>query len=140
MTFFEQELRKIVEPVHPGSTYVGQFCFVSLGNQNRAKISFDTSGIADHFDTLQMKIIKKDNGIIDTTRVKLRDILGNVKSDNFFARQGGPHIWRDGGRCSWYGFQPTQEDYAALTKTVEAYTALFQEQTQESDMSMQQMM
>lgn len=130
MNFFEQELRRIVEPAFPGSTYVGRFCFIPLGEHNRAKISIVTSGYADHYDTLQMKIINRNDGEIDTSRVRLRDIIGEVKSDNLFAKQGGPHIW--GG--SWYGFQPTKSQYEALTNTVRQYVDLFQEQTQNNSM------
>lgn len=136
MNFFEQELRKIVEPICPDATYVGRFCFVPLGENNRAKISFATTRISNHYDTLQMKIINKGDGEIDTSRVSLLDVFGEIDSGNPSAKY--PHIWEDGRECSWYGFRPTQEHYAALTKTVGDYVELFQEQTVEQGMTMQQ--
>ena len=38
MTFYEQELRKIVGERYPDATYVGRVCYVRLSDMNRAKI------------------------------------------------------------------------------------------------------
>ena len=140
MNFFEQELRKIVEPVYPDATYVGRFCLVPLGASNRAKINFATSGYADHYDTLQIKIVNRNDGELDCVRLRLSDLLGAVKTNNLTLREHGQHIWQDGSRIDWYGYHPTQADYAALTKTVQSYTELFQEQVQTQGMAMQQSM
>ena len=40
MTFYEQELRKIVGERYPDATYVGRACYVRLSDMNRAKIQF----------------------------------------------------------------------------------------------------
>ena len=50
MNFFEQELRKLFQAQYPDATFVGRHCFVPLGDQIRANISFRTSGYADHYD------------------------------------------------------------------------------------------
>lgn len=39
MTFYEQELRKIVGERYPDATYVGRACYVRLSDMNRAKIN-----------------------------------------------------------------------------------------------------
>ena len=44
MTFFEQELRKIVGTEYPDATFVGRACYVRLDEMNRAKIQFVTPG------------------------------------------------------------------------------------------------
>ena len=46
MSFYEQELRKIVGAQHPDATYVGRACYVRLNDMNRAKIQFVTGMIA----------------------------------------------------------------------------------------------
>ena len=43
MTFYEQELRKIVGERYPDATYVGRACYVRLDEMNRAKIQFVTT-------------------------------------------------------------------------------------------------
>ena len=138
MNFFEQELRKIVEPVYPDATYVGRFCFVPLGVNNRAKINFVTSGIADHYDALQIKIVNKSDGELDCVRLRLSDLLGAVQSGNLYVQQSGPYIWQYGSKIEWYGYQPTEKDLAAITEGVKSYVELFQEQTMEQGMTMQQ--
>jgi len=50
MTFFEQELRKIVGAEYPDATFVGRACYVRLSDMNRAKIQFISTGIASHYD------------------------------------------------------------------------------------------
>ena len=43
MTFYEQELRKIVGERYPDATYVGRACYVRLSDMNRAKIQSPAS-------------------------------------------------------------------------------------------------
>ena len=47
MTFFERELRKIVQPIYPDAVFVGRACYVRLSEMNRAKLQFVTCGMAD---------------------------------------------------------------------------------------------
>ena len=51
MTFYEQELQKIVGERYPDATYVGRTCYVQLGDMNRAKIEF-VKGIQDKIRVL----------------------------------------------------------------------------------------
>ena len=53
MTFYEQELRKIVGERYPDATYVGRACYVRLDEMNRAKIQFVTTGIANQYTCSQ---------------------------------------------------------------------------------------
>lgn len=140
MNFFEQELRRIIEPIYAKATYVGRFCFIPLGEHNRAKISFVTSGIADNYDTLQLKIINKNDGEIDCSRIKLNDVLGQNKSGNSHLGHRGPHIWQDGLEAEWYGYRPTEKDYTDLSTIVKSYVELFEEPVQDTAMGMQQSM
>ena len=54
MTFYEQELRKIVEERYPDATYVGRACYVRLSDMNRAKIQFVTGIVSNQYNALQM--------------------------------------------------------------------------------------
>ena len=46
MTFFERELRKIVQPIYPDAVFVGRACYVRLSEMNRAKLQVVTCGMA----------------------------------------------------------------------------------------------
>ena len=52
MTFYEQELRKIVGERYPDATYVGRACYVRLSDMNRAKIQFVAGIVANQYNAL----------------------------------------------------------------------------------------
>ena len=85
MNFFEQELRKIVGSAYPDATYIGRACYVRLGEENRAKIQFVTGIVSNQYNALQMTILNRSEGTVDTLRVSLTDLLGKqaTKNPNF---------------------------------------------------------
>ena len=133
MNFFEQELRKIVGSAYPDATYVGRACYVRLGEKNRAKIQFVTGIVGNQYNALQMTILNRCEGTVDTLRIRLTDLLGKQATNNPNFRSGvEPHIWDDNGSVSWYIYQPSSRDYQTLTNEVSEYLGLFQQQTQSS--------
>lgn len=65
MTFYEQELRKIVGERYPDATYVGRACYVRLSDMNRAKIQFVTGIVANQYNALQLTILNRSEGQVD---------------------------------------------------------------------------
>ena len=65
MTFYEQELRKIVGERYPDATYVGRSCYVRLSDMNRAKIQFVTGIVSNQYNALQMTILNRSEGQVD---------------------------------------------------------------------------
>lgn len=137
MTFFEQELRKIVGPRHPDATYVGRACYVRLSDMNRAKIQFITSGIASHYEALRLTILNRQEGDVDNLVLRFSDLLGKkmVGGNGIM-----PYIWDDHGKADWYVYHPTRQDYQTLSQTVNDYLEVFQEQTQATEQQWQQTM
>ena len=141
MTFFEQELRKIVGDVYPDATFVGRACYVRLSDMNRAKIQFTTCGTADHYEALQMTILNRSDGQVDTLRLRFKDVLGTKQVNNPNFRNGvSPHAWTYNGKTEWYAYHPNSRDYQMLTDAVSDYLDVFQEQTQTADQQWQQTM
>ena len=66
MTFYEQELRKIIGEQYPDATYVGRVCYVRLSDMNRAKIQFVTGSVANQYNALQLTILNRSEGQVDT--------------------------------------------------------------------------
>ena len=94
MTFYEQELRKIVGEQYPDVTYVGRACYVRLSDINRAKIQFVTGIVANQYNALQMTILNRSEGQVDTLRLRFSDLLGTKATSNPNFRNGvDPHIW-----------------------------------------------
>lgn len=131
MTFYEKELRKIVEPNYPDTTYVGRACYVCLNEMNRAKIQFITGGIASHYDALRLTILNRQEGDVDNLVLRFSDLLGKKMVSNPNFRDGVmPHIWDDHGKVDWYVYHPTSQDYQKLSNAVNDYLDIFQEQVQ----------
>ncbi len=131
MTFYEQELQKIIGERYPDATYVGRTCYVRLGDMNRAKIEFVTAIQADRYNALQMTILNRCEGKVDVLRLQFADLLGRtVTSNPKFSNGLMPHIWDDGNKVDWYGYHPSQQDYEALSDAVSDYLEVFQDMRQ----------
>ena len=141
MNFFEQELRKIVEPICPDATFVGRAAYADLGGGNRAKLQFVMRGHADHYSALNISIINMKDGQLDAVDIRFSDIFGKKRVSNpNFSSGIVPHIWTCDGKSKWYVYQPTQSDYKLLTDAASDYMAVYQQQTQEQTTAMQQSM
>lgn len=140
MNFFEEELRKIAKPAYPGAAYVGRACYVRLNDMNRAKLEFVTCGTAGHYQAIQITILNRNDGPIDTLRLRFADIWGKGQNSNFYIEQSGPYVWSCNDKTEWYSYQPNSRDYRQLTDAVCAYLDIFQVQEQTSAQQWQQTM
>ena len=136
LNFFEQELRKIVDPIDPDATYVGRACFLRLGEQNRAKLQFTTRGIRDQYEALKMTVMNLQEGEIDNTQLRFSEIF----ACKGMGRDFHPSISDYGSSFAWHLYRPTARDYAALSEAVGAYLEVFQDMRQEQGQNMTQTM
>ena len=125
MTFFEQELRKIVGAIYPDARYIGRAAYVDLGGGNRAKFEFTTLGYADHYEAIRASVISSRDGVIDSVTLRFNELFSPKK----LPMNQSPHAWADGGKVEWYGFTPTTADYDNLIAAISDYTELFEVQT-----------
>ena len=141
MTFFEQELRKIVQGEYPNATFVGRACYVRLNNKNRVKIQFVTCSTADHYDALQLTVLNSGDGPpVDILRLRFADIWGKGQVNNLYIQQNGPYAWTYNGKTEWYAYHPNSRDYQKLTDALSDYLEVFQEQTHTAGQKWQQPM
>ena len=82
MTKFEQELRRMFDhdAVFPHTRFVGNACYGRLTDQIRVKICFQTGRIADQYDRLNVTLLNRNEGVIDSMVLKFQDIWGRKKS------------------------------------------------------------
>ena len=126
MTFFEQELRKIVGGICPTATYVGRACYVELNENNRAKIQFVAPRVYENYTALQVNILNQKEGNVDELRLNFADIWGTKRVSNpNFPKGVTPYAWTYDGKTSWYAYQPTQADYAVLQKNLLNYLKVY---------------
>ena len=141
MTFYEQELRKIVGERYPDATYVGRACYVRLSDMNRAKIQFVTGSVANQYNALQLTILNRSEGQVDTLRLRFSDLLGTKMTSNPNFRNGVEHqISHDNKKKTWYFYHPPRQDYEALSDAVSDYLEVFQDMSQSADRAWEQTM
>ena len=124
MTFFEQELRRIVGAIYPDARYIGRAADVDLGGGTRGKFEFVTLGIADHYEGIRASVINQNDGKLDAVTLRFADLFSAKK----LPMGHTPHAWANGGKVEWYGFTPTAADYDRLIAAVSDYTELFEVQ------------
>lgn len=95
---------------------------VRLSDMNRAKIQFVTGSVANQYNALQLTILNRSEGQVDTLRLRFSDLLGTKATSNPNFRNGvDPHIWDDYGKVDWYVYHPTRQDYEKLSNAVSDY-------------------
>ena len=127
MNFFTDERKKITdrsEYIH-NPKFVGQSCVFRLSDDVTGKLEFITGIVANHYNSLRLKLFNKSEGPIDTQLMGIGDIIGNKK---IYSNIQSPYIWKDGNNVDWYGYKPNDSDYSAMSETVDDYLSCFAEQ------------
>lgn len=125
MSFFTQELKKIVGPSHPDAIYAGRACYIPLDDIHRVKLEFVTQGKTDHYEALRITMLNRHDGPVDQNIMLFRELI-IVRGDESF-RRDIPYAWTYNGKTEWYAYQPTAGDYQTMGKAVDEYLKVFQE-------------
>lgn len=139
MTFYERELRKLLE--HglqlEKPTFVGRNCYARLNEEIRIRLEFVRRGTHDQYEGLKATLINRNDGPIDSLVLWFGDVMGVKKVDTPYLTGGiMPYIWVYRGIPEWYAYQPTDSDYQALSQAVNRYAAAFQEPQNQRKMGM----
>ena len=126
MNFFEQELRRFTGKTTAFKSCkalcAGRACFILLSGNRRARLEFVTSGVADHYDALQVTILSTTDGKIDCLRFRFSDFFATRKTG--CSGTCCPHIWVGCGEAEWY-VAPTAAEIAGLAQAAHDYVMLF---------------
>ncbi len=136
MTFLEQELHKIFEKDMGLSDMriVGDACYGRLTEDIRVKINFTTCGTKGWYEALKVTLINPSQGPIDSILLRFRDLSGFKKTLTPSRTDPCVHIWTYKGKMEWFGYQPDNDDYGELAKSVSDYLDVFREPVQEPQM------
>ena len=128
MNGFEKELRGMFEG--SGILYDPKFCgkamIARIDDQKLAKISFISTGTANHYGALHVSIINKNSGPVDTQTFNFADIIGKQTMNG---SKVSPHMWEDAGKAEWYG-PISISDKALISDIVQDYVEMFQDQSE----------
>lgn len=126
MTFYEKELLTIFgdsQLLSADTVSFGKTMISKIGENLRAKIEFVTSGHAKHYDTLNVSIINRTEGVVDSQRFKISDIIG-IQNGN------SPHIWEyTPTDIGWYNYRLTGHDYEKIQGVIEGYISMYADET-----------
>lgn len=135
MNFFEGELRKLFGDgkIFSAPSFAGRACLGTLGKDLRVRAQFVTTGIADHYDALRIKVLNRTDGPVDTLLLRFRDIWGRkpVPGNPNFSSGVSPHIWTCDGKTEWYAWSPAPADREQLIQQVRQYLEPFRERMPE---------
>ena len=126
MNFFEQEMRRLFEdsPVIQDPLFYDKTLLGKVDDELRVKLQFITTGIAHEYSAIQMRIINRTEGEVDTQVFGFTDILGvpNTRSRSICIRDDlGPAAW-------WGGYRPNDIDYDQISETINDYISMYQDE------------
>ena len=123
MTFFENELKKMFDSCDfiTDKTYSGKTMLGKLDDDLRIKISFVTTGYADHYTALRVRIINRTDGEVDSETFKFGDIIGKQKTA---IDRIDPYIWSYRGEDKWY-IPITNNQRELIADTVTDYASMY---------------
>ena len=134
MNFFEKEMRQMFEgdDILQDAKFVGKTMLAKLDDDLRIKLQFIASHISAQYDTVQMTIINRTDGVVDKQNFKFSDIIGK------YSRSGRDpldyHMWEYNNKPEWYT-PISLTDKARIADTVMNYAEMYLDQP----MSMQGM-
>ena len=132
MTFFETELMKMFGKNTALSDIrcTGNALIGRLTSDTIAKISFITTGHADHYTSVLIKVINPRSGEVDKQTIKFGDAFNCPREKN-------PYIWAPSSdKTDWYMFKPSKQNYEAINRAAQQYLEMFSEPVQGMTMSM----
>lgn len=126
MNFFEGELHRmfggndiIHDPKIVGRTLLGK-----LDDDLRVKLQFVSTGIAKHYDAIQVSILNRTDGLVDRETMLFGDIIGTKMTRS--SDKANPYMWEEGiGKAYWYTPVLVSEK-AQIADTVLDYVGMYQ--------------
>ena len=128
MNFFEKEMRQMFDDndIFHDAKFVGKTMLAKLDEDLRIKLQFIASHISGQYDTVQMTIINRADGMVDKQNFKFSDIIGKC------IRPGREpldyHMWEYNNKPEWY--TPINlTDKARIADVVLDYAVMYQNQS-----------
>ncbi len=128
MNFFEKEMRQMFEDndLLQEAKFLGKTMLAKLDDDLRIKIQFIASHISDEFDTVQLSIINRTEGVVDKQDFKFSDIIGQYNHSGRTPMDY--HMWEYNNKPEWYT-PISLADKARIADTVLDYVAMYQDQS-----------
>ena len=126
MNFFEGELHRmfggndiIHDPKIVGRTLLGK-----LDDDLRVKLQFVSTGIAKHYDAIQVSILNRTDGLVDRETMLFGDIIGTKMTRS--SDKVNPYMWEQSVDKAYWYTPVSISDKAQIADTVLDYVGMYQ--------------
>ena len=123
MNFFEKEMRQMFDDndIFHDAKFVGKTMLAKLDDDLRIKLQFIASHISGQYDTVQMTIINRTEGVVDKQNFKFSDIIGKCIRPS--REPLDYHMW-EYNKPEWYT-PISLTDKARIADTVMDYAEMY---------------
>lgn len=98
--------------------------YIYLDEDRRIKVRFCTTFSADSYNAIQLELVSKTKGNLDTKITSFREIF-EEPNDLTHVNKINKHLWRNQGKIEWYG-KPTKEDLESIIVTIKDYVSIWE--------------
>ena len=121
-SFLQNELRGILgkREEFGNAAYIGNACYVPLGEGKKMKAEFVTRGVHNHYEAIRLTVLANE-GKVDANTLNFSDYFEKQRLGS--GNTVTPHIWFDNG-FEWYK-TPTAEDIKNIGEAAAGYVTLF---------------
>ena len=120
MNFFEKELRRFTDESTAFKSdrlvYAGRAAFLPLAGGCTARLEFVSDLQNGYYTALQVTILSKHIGKLDTLRLDF---------DDFFGDEGEPSVFVNGFKLTGWRIDPKKEEILRITQAAHDYIGLF---------------
>ena len=120
MNFFEKELRRFTDESTAFKFdkvfYIGRAAFLPLAGGCTARLEFVSDLQNGYYTALQVTILSKHTGKLDTLRLDF---------DDFFGDEAEPSVFVNGFKMTGWRIDPTKEEILRITQAAYDYIGLF---------------
>ena len=128
VTTFENELRNIFDgmDILTNKKYIGRAFYASIDKDIKFKAEIISLNTYEHYEALRIRILRRDEGEIDTNTIRFKDVWGmKPVANGNFPNGVSPHMWISNGKLEWYAYTPHSLDYEKITNQIFDYVDVF---------------
>ena len=104
------------------TTVIGSTVNAKIESGRHVAIAFCSNGYADHWTGIELRLVSKEHGILETQQIPFAEVFASMIDLNH-PNKIDKHVWRHHDGCGWYG-KPTPQDLSALRGQIKAYLEL----------------
>lgn len=100
--------------------------FLKLNETTTAKVTLEISGVCDHYTRLLVKIINKNEGVVDDNSFLFKDLTHDISLHQNSDSTRNLYIWSHRDSIEWYIDKPTKKSVDKMNSEINHYLSFFE--------------